>query len=482
IRECVSCLDDFSRTDVIKLSCHSYCAPCFKRLVDTSLESEANWPVKCCLNTIPYETIRPHIITSTRKKYCACEAEWSIPAGERIYCSAPTCSTFIPPTSLNSALNSAECPKCKKLACTICRNESHNGEDCPQDPNLQATIELAELEGWKRCYSCQALVEHNKGCRHMTCRCKAQFCYICGERWRTCACTDAQLEEIQAQVIVRRQEAEVRTAQQIAEAQEEAEILAEVEAFIIAETEREAREAEERRVAEEQERIVRERLAEEERQRVEEERLAAIALKFQNLSLTLEALHNHQQVLITERYEFETDTMKKEQQDALETLSILHPQEQNSLGAESQERIADEEVKFDTEYRTRLAEERCIEDKYMEELRVFWGGKPGAEYKIREARDTLRQDQNKEYQAWDAHRRQQLRTFRQTEQRKLGALMAKQESEVKAVYGRSKIDEVEWKRKVWAEGKWVEEVAKERMAMLREQERQASMEGIGQAN
>lgn len=26
------------------------------------------------------------------------------------------------------------------------------------------------------------------GCNHMTCHCRAQFCYVCGERWKTCAC------------------------------------------------------------------------------------------------------------------------------------------------------------------------------------------------------------------------------------------------------------------------------------------------------
>ncbi|KAF4635232.1 hypothetical protein G7Y89_g2875 [Cudoniella acicularis] len=451
-KECVSCLDDFPTADLVKLSCHSYCAECFQRLISTALESETHWPVKCCLNTIPFSEIMPHISSTIRKTYRAREAEWSIPAGDRIYCSAPNCATFIPPKTHNLATHSAKCPKCSKKACTICRNALHAGEDCPQDPSLQATIELAELEGWKRCYSCRALVEHNQGCRHMTCRCKAQFCYICGERWRTCACTDQQLEEMQALVAVRRQEAAAQTAQQLAAAQEEAEILAMVADFERREAEREAREAEQRRIREEQERFERERDEEIARRIAEEARIAAVNARFQILEQALEGMHEAQKVLIAERYEFEAELMKKERQDALETLSIRHPQEIQLLGMESQAKLSDEEHKFDTEYRSRLQEERSIEDRYIEELRDYWAGKPEAEYEIREARDKLRRDQDKEYRFWDAHRKTRLRALAEGESRKMEALRVKQRSEVRAVEGRAEIDEVEWKRKIWAEG------------------------------
>ena len=31
--ECVSCLDDFAATQMVTLSCHSYCTECFQRLI-----------------------------------------------------------------------------------------------------------------------------------------------------------------------------------------------------------------------------------------------------------------------------------------------------------------------------------------------------------------------------------------------------------------------------------------------------------------
>jgi hypothetical protein len=52
------------------------------------------------------------------------------------------------------------------------------------------------------------------------------------------------------------------------------------------------------------------------------------------------------------------------------------------------------------------------------------------------------------------------------------ALVVKQASEIKSIDGRSKIDEVEWKRKIWAESQWVEEVARERIGMLQTMEQE----------
>ena len=421
----------------------------------TALESETHWPAKCCLNTIPSDCILPHIDAVMAKKYRQREAEWSIPAGDRIYCAQPSCSAWISPKRVNQQLHSAKCGKCGHRSCTTCRGKYHNGEDCPQDPALQATINLAEMEGWKRCFSCHALVEHNKGCRHMTCRCKAQFCYICGLKWRTCACTDTQLATLQQQAETRRQDQTARTARAAAAAEEERIVLQMVADFERAEAERMAAEAEAQR-----------RREEEERRRREEERIAAVNLRFHQLTTELESLHDVQRVLIAERYEFEVEVLKKNRQDALDTLALRHPSELQFLGAESQKRIEDSEHKFDKEYQVRLAEERRIEDDYVDQLRAFWKGKAEAEYKVREARDELRRDQDKEYKFWDSYRRKQLQAIVEGENRKMEALRVKQESEIKAVEGRAKIDEVEWRRKRWAEGKWMEVVASERVTML----------------
>jgi len=300
----------------------------------------------------------------------------------------------------------------------------------------------------------------------MTCRCRAEFCYICGLKWRTCACTDAQLANVQQEAAARRQAATALTARQREAAEEERLLVQMVADFERQEAERAAAAAEAQRRRDEAERLARE----EERRRREEERITAISLRFHRFTAELESLHDVQRVFIAERYEFEVGIQRRERQDALDSFAIRHAAEIQQLGTESQKRIEESESKFEQEYKVRLAEERRIEDEYVDQLRAFWHGKPEAEYKVREARDELRMDQDKEYRFWDSYRRRQLQALAEGEKRKMEALRVKQEAEIIAVEGRAKIDEVEWRRKRLAEGKWVEAVARERVVMLQEME------------
>ena len=65
-----------------------------------------------------------------------------------------------------------------------------------------------------------------------------------------------------------------------------------------------------------------------------------------------------------------------------------------------------------------------------------------------------------------------MAAVREGESRKVEALRVRQESERKAVEGRASIDKVEWQRKVWAEGQWVDAVTAERSAILMEMEQE----------
>jgi ariadne-1 len=41
---------------------------------------------------------------------------------------------------------------------------------------------------YKQCPNCKFWVEKNEGCDHMTCRCKYEFCYVCGGQYGKCPC------------------------------------------------------------------------------------------------------------------------------------------------------------------------------------------------------------------------------------------------------------------------------------------------------
>ncbi len=84
-----------------------------------------------------------------------------------------------------------------KVCCT-CNNKWHSSRECPKDAATQEFIKIAKEEGWQRCFNCSATVELKEGCNHMTCRCRAEFCMICGLKWKTCDCPWFNYEAVEA--------------------------------------------------------------------------------------------------------------------------------------------------------------------------------------------------------------------------------------------------------------------------------------------
>lgn len=464
--ECVSCMEEFEAPRMVKLSCHSYCATCFVGLVSNALESEAQWPVKCCLNIIPSDTIITNINGPMKKKYRHRAAEWAIPAGNRIYCPVATCSAWIEPKYIDRESGCAKCSKCKQKTCLTCRGPFHNSLDCPSDAQIQTTIELAEIEGWKRCYSCHALVEHNKGCRHMTCRCKAQFCYFCGLRWRTCQCTEDDLIRVQAQADQRRLQQRNREFERDAlamiaavAAEEERQVIAEVEEFIRQEAEREAQITEQER-----------RIAAEERRKREETRIAAVNHRYHQFNRELDSLHDLQKIHIVERHEFERTTLTREHQNDLNLLAVRHPSEIETLQWGSERRIEATKARFFAEYQTLSAADQNLEEAFVSETSVFWAGRPEHDEKIRQAREKYRLAQDPHYRFWEKRKRDKLQNVRDEEFAKKDALMLRQKHEIGAAKKKERMKEAEAMRKRWAEMRWVEEIVKERVTMLEELE------------
>ncbi|ESZ90032.1 hypothetical protein SBOR_9588 [Sclerotinia borealis F-4128] len=165
----VSCRDDFQEHKMVNLRCHKYCKECFERRVTVALKTEAMWPFMCC-SEIPYKDIVRSVNADLARKFQLKASEMKVPPGDRIYCIKPNCETWIPTNCINQRRKRASCSSCQTRVCTICRGAWHATIKCPQDKSLQATVNLAEKQGWKKCYDCNALVELTWGCSHMTCR------------------------------------------------------------------------------------------------------------------------------------------------------------------------------------------------------------------------------------------------------------------------------------------------------------------------
>ena len=108
------------------------------------------------------------------------------------WCPTPGCRVVF---AFDAALTEYKCPTCLKHYCLSCKCEFHTGVSC-EDYKGMANLSEEErafmmcVKGakYKQCPSCKFWVEKSTGCDHMTCRCKYQFCYICGGKYNHCKC------------------------------------------------------------------------------------------------------------------------------------------------------------------------------------------------------------------------------------------------------------------------------------------------------
>ncbi|KAI1074392.1 hypothetical protein F5B20DRAFT_596094 [Whalleya microplaca] len=191
-RPCDACGDQINLDKLATAPCqHEYCSECLTRLFYDATRDETLFPPRCCRQPIPLDDNLAYIDTDVVEEFFEKSVEFS--TSNRIYCHNADCASFIPPANCINQV--ATCNSCASRTCTTCKNAAHGG-DCPDDEQLQQVLQLAREEGWQRCGRCRSMVELNVGCYHMTCRCGFQFCYVCGARWKTCACQQWEEEHL----------------------------------------------------------------------------------------------------------------------------------------------------------------------------------------------------------------------------------------------------------------------------------------------
>ncbi|KAL2198577.1 hypothetical protein P885DRAFT_32989 [Corynascus similis CBS 632.67] len=186
---CICCREDFpiDNTCLHTLPCgHCYCRDCLAIMVEQSIIDESRMPPRCCTQPIPSAIIRMVLPREKQQLFLKAVVQYSTPWEARIFCPNTSCGEFIPPTDKPDFKHPFEalCKTCQTRVCTMCKRNAHQlGHDCPEDKESDAVLRMGEKSGWRRCYKCRSLVELAQGCTHITCRCKAQFCYICGAVW-----------------------------------------------------------------------------------------------------------------------------------------------------------------------------------------------------------------------------------------------------------------------------------------------------------
>ncbi|KAL1703988.1 hypothetical protein EV121DRAFT_291775 [Schizophyllum commune] len=189
IIECIVCMDNIATQQRVQGPCgHFYCRGCTRQLVTAALQDESLWPLRCDNRPLPIPAIRALLDSATQRTFDAKSAELGTPATRRLYCPNATCSHFLGATDPDGPRADVRCPRCSALACSCCKESAHPGAACGENQAAEAVRALARASGWQTCPECKNIVELSQGCFHMTCRCRAQFCYLCAARWKNCRC------------------------------------------------------------------------------------------------------------------------------------------------------------------------------------------------------------------------------------------------------------------------------------------------------
>ncbi|KAK2044180.1 hypothetical protein LZ31DRAFT_466962 [Colletotrichum somersetense] len=187
--ECVVCMDEFSSSRIAKLKCgHRMCSACLKRHFKISITDPQEMPPKCCSENIALKHVDHLFSADFKKKWNRKFQEYS--ARNRIYCPSRKCGAWIKPHYIRKegGRRYGKCGQCRTKVCCSCNGRWHPSRECPNDEETTRFLDQAKDEGWKRCYKCHYMVELKEGCNHMTCRCGAQFCMVCGTKWKSCDC------------------------------------------------------------------------------------------------------------------------------------------------------------------------------------------------------------------------------------------------------------------------------------------------------
>lgn len=162
--ECTSCEEHFSAKDLVTTTCgHCYCGSCLGVVFNAALNDESLYPPRCCRNLpISIEHAKKFLDPEFEEKFKDKGVEFG--TVDRTYCSDPTCSTFLPPETIDRA--NAYCEICGNRTCVVCKAPGHEG-DCPTDHELAALLKYAEEMHWQRCFDCLSVVQKQDGCDHM---------------------------------------------------------------------------------------------------------------------------------------------------------------------------------------------------------------------------------------------------------------------------------------------------------------------------
>lgn len=193
---CTICYETYS-SDVIfhnKNCSHLFCKECISHHIGTKLQENIS-SIKCpdpdCRSVIVMDECVDVVPPVVLERWSSALCESLVLSSQRFYCPFKDCSMLLIDDG-DEDVSQAVCPSCQRLFCARCKVSWHVGYECVDYQSLDVNernredlllLDLAKTQKWKRCPKCRFYVERREGCLHITCRCKYQFCYGCGDSW-----------------------------------------------------------------------------------------------------------------------------------------------------------------------------------------------------------------------------------------------------------------------------------------------------------
>ncbi|KAH3746125.1 E3 ubiquitin-protein ligase RNF19A [Pelomyxa schiedti] len=195
---------------VLDLCFHRFCLACIRDYMNTNI-TEGATALKCpepsCTCHITPSEVKQLMDRSTYLKYEDFSLKAALAAIPDVrWCPKANCGNAM----IISGGLSAKClnPKCRFMFCIKCRDEWHPDISCEMYQkwkleNNEADSRFAEWASShsKPCPKCNAGIEKNGGCNHMTCKgCGHQFCWLCmgdydGNHFSTGPCAGKQFTD-----------------------------------------------------------------------------------------------------------------------------------------------------------------------------------------------------------------------------------------------------------------------------------------------
>ncbi len=161
---CLACKEVFPLHQLVRCPCeHIYCTECLTSLFTRATKDESLFPPRYYQQNIPRTLMEGVLSEDELSSFDKAAVEFT--TANRTYCARLACARFIPSSGMTSDL--LVCRYCDLEMCAHCKGGSHEG-DCLEDQSLQVMLQLAKGQGWQRCRGCNAIVELEFGCNHMT--------------------------------------------------------------------------------------------------------------------------------------------------------------------------------------------------------------------------------------------------------------------------------------------------------------------------